>query len=470
VPADVELLGVPVFSDLSLPDGAGAELDLDFLRSCGFEGRPGQLQAVPADDGSVVVALGVGPRDSVDADALRSAGAALARHAGTATRAATTLVRAVGDRSLAAAVVEGIGLAAYRFNGVRRASTATGLEHVVVVGGSAAVVHRAQVEVEATCRARDWVNEPPRTMTPSRLAEISVGLAESVGIRAEIWDRPRIEAERLGGLSGVASGSAEAPRLIRLAYEPNRPTATVALVGKGITFDSGGLSLKTAAGMMTMKADMGGAAAVIAALGALAELRPRVRVVGWVAATENMPSGTAIHPGDVLVTRSGTSVEVLNTDAEGRLVLADALALAAEEEPDAIVDIATLTGGQRVALGSGVAAVMGNDEALVARVVSAGRRAGEPTWELPLVTRYRRQLDSDVADLKNVAAGPGASAIMAGLFLQEFVSGRPWAHLDIAGPSWAEGDDGWLTKGGTGWGTRTLIELVSAGIPRRRRG
>jgi leucyl aminopeptidase len=174
-----------------------------------------------------------------------------------------------------------------------------------------------------------------------------------------------------------------------------------------------------------------------------------------------MPSGTAIHPGDVLVARNGTTIEVLNTDAEGRLVLADALSLAAEEHPDAIIDVATLTGAQRIALGSGVAAVMGNDDLLVNRLIAAGESAGEPLWRLPLVAAYRSQLDSEVADLKNVAAAPAAGTIMAGLFLQEFVDGLPWAHLDIAAPSWSESDDGWLTKGGTGWGARTLLQLLS---------
>jgi len=211
-----------------------------------------------------------------------------------------------------------------------------------------------------------------------------------------------------------------------------------------------------------MKADMGGAAAVIAATLAAAELGVRVNVTTWVAATENMPSGTAIHPGDVLVARNGTTIEVLNTDAEGRLVLADALSLAAEQGPDAIVDVATLTGGQRVALGDQVAAVMGTDEALVRRVIAAGAAAGEPAWELPLFPGYRKHLDSEVADLRNVSAGPAASTITAGLFLKEFSGGCPWAHLDIASPSWSDVEDGWITKGATGWGARTLIELLEA--------
>jgi leucyl aminopeptidase len=214
--------------------------------------------------------------------------------------------------------------------------------------------------------------------------------------------------------------------------------------------------------MMTMKMDMGGAAAAICGTVALARLRVPVNVTCWVAATENMPSGTAIHPGDVLKIRNGKTVEVLNTDAEGRLVLADALSLAVEEKPDAIVDLATLTGAQVVALGGSVAAVMGNDGDLVRKVIAAGEVAGESTWELPLYGAYRKQLDSDVADMKNVSAGNGAGSIIAGLFLKEFVGDIPWAHLDIAGPAWSDSEDGYKTRGGTGWGTRTLIELVSA--------
>jgi leucyl aminopeptidase len=460
VPADVEVLGVPVFTDLSVPDGAGAELDVAFLRRCGFEGRPGQAVALPADDGSTVVALGVGERGAVDGTVLRKAGAALARETTRVATAATTLAAAAPDPALVAAVVEGIALAAYRFAGSRRTPPAHNLAEVAVVGGDAAAVERGAVAALATARARDWVNEPARSMTPSRLADVARELAEASGLSVDVWDEARIAAEGLGGLAGVAAGSSEPPRLIRLAYEPAGATRTIALVGKGITFDSGGLSLKTAAGMMTMKDDMGGAAAVLAAVAGAADLQLATRVVGWVAATENMPSGTAIHPGDVLVARNGESIEVLNTDAEGRLVLADAICLAAEERPDAIVDVATLTGAQRVALGGGVAAVMGTDPALVGRIIDAGELAGEPAWELPLVADYRRQLDSEVADIKNVTSGGAAGTIVAGLFLRDFVGDVAWAHIDIAAPSWSESDEGWLTKGGTGWGARTLIELV----------
>lgn len=464
IPEDAPVLGAAVFSDLTSPAEAGAVLDGAFLEQRRFEGKPGQALAVLADDGTTVVALGVGERERVDGTALRKAGAALARNAGDTRSVATTLTATWPD--LSQAVVEGIGLGAYRFvtEARREARPATPLERVVLVGRRSAArgIERGAAAVRATFRARDWVNLPARDLTPARFAFLAEEAAAAAGAVVEVWDEDRIADERLGGLLGVSAGAAEPPRLIRVTHRPSgRPQARIALVGKGITFDSGGLSLKTAAGMMTMKDDMGGAAAVISATIAAAELGLPVQVDGWVAATENMPSGTAIHPGDVLVARNGTSIEVINTDAEGRLVLADALSLAVETEPTAIVDVATLTGGQRVALGTGVAAVLGTDRDVVRKVIAAGDAAGEPCWELPLFEGYRRDLDSEVADLRNVTGQPAASTIMASLFLREFTGGRPWAHLDIAAPAWSDSENLLTRKGGTGWGTRTLIELVS---------
>ncbi|MGC8511708.1 MAG: leucyl aminopeptidase [Acidimicrobiales bacterium] len=482
----VDVIGVPVFSDLSSPEGVGVLLDPVYLSQRRFEGRPGQAQAFPTDGGAVAVALGVGPKGPVGADDLRCAAAALARNAGNARHVATTLpaaCAAVGGITEAQAVratVEGFGLASYVYAGApasrRTDSRAERLSVVSTAAGAQDALRRAQTAVEAAWRARDLVNSPANEMTPRELARLAVSDGEAAGLRVEVWDEKRIARERLGGLMGVAGGAAEPPRLIRMTYTPQYaerpagrgaarrsrpPLPRIHLVGKGITFDSGGLSLKPAASMMTMKDDMGGAAAVICATIALAKLQVPAEVVAWVAATENMPSGTAIHPGDVITTRNAKTVEVLNTDAEGRLVLADALALAVEEHPDAVVDVATLTGGQRVALGDRVAAVMGSDSRLVERLVAAGRAVGEPCWELPLHPGYRKQLESDVADLKNVASGPAASAIMAGLFLGEFAAECPWAHLDIAGPAWSDSDDQWICRGATGWGTRTLIELVA---------
>ncbi len=328
---------------------------------------------------------------------------------------------------------------------------------------------RAAAVVTAVTQARDLVNEPAGSLTPKDLAAVAVEWGQSAGITVEVLDEVDAEALGLGGLLGVARGSIEPARLIKLTYEPegtgSSVLATVALVGKGITFDSGGLSLKTAEGMMTMKTDMGGGAAVIAAMTALPALGARVRVVGFVPTTENMPGGRAIKPGDVLKIRNGTTVEVLNTDAEGRLILADGLSLAAEEEPDAIVDLATLTGACSIALGPKIAGLLGNHQGLLGQVRSAAERSGEPVWPLPLPKQYRKMLDSEVADLKNVASGGKGGTLIAGLFLQEFVSGVPWAHIDIAGPARSEEEDGYLVKGGTGFGVRLLLELLTAYQP-----
>jgi leucyl aminopeptidase len=289
-----------------------------------------------------------------------------------------------------------------------------------------------------------------------------------------ILDKEAIVEARLGGLLGVAAGSSQPPRLIKLVYEPSPDRArrgpdgtvpTVAFVGKGITFDSGGLALKTPDGMMTMKTDMSGAAVVIATLGACRALGVGVRVLGIAPATENMPGGRAIKPGDVLKIRNGKTIEVLNPDAEGRLVLADGLSLAAEEDPDAIVDLATLTGACVVALGSRIAGLMGNDDRLLSAVQAASERAGEPTWRLPLPDAYRSDIDSDVADMKNTGKGRSAGSLTAGLLLQEFVADRPWAHLDIAGPARSDDDSGEFRKGATGFGVRTLLELLSTYEP-----
>ncbi|MEO8697966.1 MAG: leucyl aminopeptidase, partial [Acidimicrobiales bacterium] len=260
---------------------------------------------------------------------------------------------------------------------------------------------------------------------------------------------------------GVNRGSTNAPRFIQLEYRPTgRPKGTLALVGKGITFDSGGLSIKTGVGMMTMKCDMSGAAAVFGAMSVLPTIKPACRVIGFVPMTDNMLGGDATRPGDVLRIRNGKTVEVLNTDAEGRLILADALSLASEAKPDAIVDLATLTGACMVALGQSIAGAMGNNDAWNAQVCAVADRVGERMWQLPLPSDYKKQLDSTVADMKNIG-GPYGGASIAGLFLQEFVDSTiPWVHLDIAGPAFLDAEDGEHPKGGTGFGVRTLVELA----------
>ena len=275
----------------------------------------------------------------------------------------------------------------------------------------------------------------------------------------------------MGGLLGVNRGSTQEPRFVEIAYSPARAKGTLAFVGKGLTFDSGGLSIKTGEGMMTMKMDMGGAAAVLGFFSAVRAVKPGCRVVGYLPMTDNMSDGDATRPGDVLTIRNGRTVEVLNTDAEGRLVLADALSLATEARPDAIVDLATLTGAVEIALGPRIAAVLGNDDAFIGQVRDAADRAGERVWPLPMPADYRPLLDSEVADLRNISRGRGAGTITAAIFLEQFVGeGIPWAHLDIAGTAWwAEGADGEFSNGGTGFGVRTLLELASAFTPPARR-
>ena len=479
------ILAVPVLEGLRFPEPATVAVPHSTylgLETLGFEAKKGQVQLLGTVDGNMVVAVGMGEPEKVDAETFRRAAACLVRSLWKARAAATSLLDAVPpglDRAVAAqALTEGAAMAAYRFTPYRREPDACRLERITVVAPDATAldpaVRRGARVAQAVWLARDLVNEPAGALTPTRLAERARAVADSEGLAVEVLDEVAIAEQRLGGLAGVARGSAEPPRLVRLTYDPpgGGAAATVALVGKGITFDSGGLSLKTADGMMAMKTDMSGAAAVLGAMSALRDLGVQVRVVGLLPITENMPGGRATKPGDVLTTRNGTTVEVLNTDAEGRLVLADALALAAEQAPDAIVDVATLTGAQVVALGRKVSGLLGNSEALVDQVRSASERAGEPAWPLPLPEDYRSHLDSEVADLKNIGKAGEAGTVVAGLFLREFVGDVPWAHLDIAGPARAECDDGYLAKGGTGVGVRTLLELVAnfKGLPAPRQG
>jgi leucyl aminopeptidase len=474
VPKPVDVLGVPVFAGRRLPKGSAA-LDLGYLAERGFEGKVGEACPVPRR-GHTVVAVGVGDAKQVTADVLRRAAAALVKAAWRDARVATTLLdaapRGLDKRRAAQAVAEGAALASYRFTNYKNDAKPCQVESVVVVGSGAAVkqgVTQGQAIAAAVALARDLVNEPAGAMTPRRLAEVAGDIAGRDGLTLRVLDEVEIANEGLGGLQGVARGSEEPPRLIELVYEPPKPAGsargrakvpTIAFVGKGITFDSGGLSLKTADGMETMKTDMSGAAAVLAAMSVLPALKPAVKVMAIVPTTENMPSGSAIKPGDVLKIRNGKTVEVLNTDAEGRLVLADGLSLAVEAKPDAIVDLATLTGACMVALGRTIAGLMGNDDALVDRVRAAAERAGEAVWHLPLPKEYRKDIDSEVADIKNTGAGRYGGALTAGLFLQEFVDDTPWVHLDIAGPARAESDDGFVARGGTGFGVRTIVETV----------
>lgn len=498
----VAVVGVPVYETVDGPvvapgvpaavvvsvDGLGVDTALDAARAAqrGFTGKVGQAMVVVGAQAPAVVFVGLGKVDAVSGsagtgvDVLRRAGAALVRAGGKSGAAVFVLPAAVADavgarRGAVQGVVEGAVMGAYRFVSHKSDDESAGIERFVVAGSGleagelAEGTRRGVAVADAVCLARDLVNEPPSSLTPTRFAQAAIDHAQDrPGVSVEIWDEQRIADERLGGLLGVARGSAEPPRLMKVSYEPADPLTVdgrvphVVLVGKGITFDSGGLSLKSADGMVTMKTDMSGAAAVLGAVCACGELGVRVRVTAIAPTTENMPGGRATKPGDVLTTRNGSTIEVLNTDAEGRLVLADALALAAELEPDAIVDLATLTGACVAALGMSIAGVFGSDDDLIGRVRAASQRAGEGTWTLPLPEEYRSHIDSEVADMKNVGKAGQAGAIAAALLLARFVAEVPWVHMDIAGPARSDEDSGILVKGGTGFGVRTLLELLEA--------
>jgi leucyl aminopeptidase len=319
---------------------------------------------------------------------------------------------------------------------------------------------RAEIEGRAVQLTRELVDTPPCDLYPETFAQRAQRVAEQAGVECAVFDEARLQAENMNALMGVARGSDRPPRLVILRYRRGSDTRTLGLVGKGVTFDSGGLSLKPNDGMVDMKCDMAGAAAVLGAIQAVAELQVPVNVLGVMALVENMPSGRALKLGDVLRARNGKTIEVLNTDAEGRLILADALSYAVEQKADHLVDLATLTGACLVALGAQVAGLMSNHEGWSERVLRASREAGEKVWPLPMFPLYTEMLKSNVADLRNVGGTRYAGAISAAKFLEEFVGGVPWAHLDIAGPAWEEHGSSSRDPGGTGFGVRTLVELA----------
>jgi leucyl aminopeptidase len=417
-----------------------------------------------------LLVVGLGARAPVRPDAWRrTADQVLGRAREVRGRTAALVVaRPPADAPVAVEVlVESAILAAYAFTAYRRDAERVALRTLALFGvGDAActtALRRATILARATNEARTWINTPAAALTPVTLAAEAERIAAASGLAVEIDGRDGIAALGMGALLAVARGSAEEPRFIRLTYRPAAPARRrIALVGKGITFDSGGLSLKTSDGMEHMKRDMAGGAAVIGAMRAIAALRPDVEVRAYVPASENMPGGSAMKPGDVLRTAAGKTIEVVNTDAEGRLVLADALAIALRDAPDAIVDIATLTGAVRTALGTRIGAVLGNDPVLVRALLDAGAASGERLWQLPLVAAYRGDLDSNVADLRNVAADGYGGTIHAALVLQEFVGGCSWAHLDIAGVAFTERDLPCTPRGAVGFGVRLLTRYVLA--------
>jgi leucyl aminopeptidase len=425
-----------------------------------YEGKLGQTTVVPSMGrlaAPAVMAVGLGQSGKTGHRELRRAAGAAARGSGGYSTVALDLGSGIDRAGQAAA--EGFALGSYVF-GLYLSNPPKSSDEVVVVGATDEDLARARATSEATIWARDLVNEPPSNRGPEIFAERVSKRAKQAGLQVEVFDEDALERAGMNGILTVGKGSDSPPRFVVVTYEPDRARGFVGLVGKGITFDSGGLSIKTAEGMQKMKADCSGAAGVVAAITALPALGTRIKVAAAVAVAENMPGGRAVKPGDVIRHYGGRTSEVLNTDAEGRLVLADALAWMSERRPDAIVDMATLTGGMVVALGNKVAGVLTNSSNLAAELLESARRTDEPLWELPLVKEYRSLLATPVADIKNVADTRHGSPIIGGLFLKEFVAGTPWAHLDIAGPAWVDKPEHYTPAGATGYGTRLLIDWI----------
>lgn len=463
-PVDADVLVVPVFADRSW--GPGAEEALSgvdglegYLDAVDFSGKRGQMATVPAG-GAAVLLVGLG--DEVDAEGLRRAAGRAGRRVRTAATVATTL-HAVEIDEAPELVTLGFVLGQYSFEEHRSEPKPAETSRLVLVGADEAQLASAERGVTIAAgvtTARDLVNRPAGHKPATRFAEWAAEMAAETGLDIRIYDEQQIVTEGFGGLAGVAAGAHNPPRMVVLRHAPEGATATLALVGKGIVFDSGGLSLKPPKAMETMKTDMGGAAAVFGAMQVIARLGLNVAVTGILPLTENMPGGAATRPGDVLTIRNGKTIEVLNTDAEGRLVLADGLSLAAEDEPDLIVDIATLTGAAKVALGPDIAGLFATSDEVAARVEGAARRAGEKVWRMPLERSYRKKIDSTIADMKNTGSDRWGGAITAALLLAEFVGESPWAHLDVAGPARSESVDAYVGKGGTGFGVRTLVAIA----------
>jgi len=439
----------------------------DVIAAYHLSGRAGEIAHVLATVGGrplSVLLVGVGDRSP---QSLRRAGGELGRRVAAGPTAVTSIV-ADSDAAGVGAFAEGILLGGYRFDlksGSAGEAGEPGRAQLLVGtdGDWSAVLDRAAVTAGAVALARDLANQPSAVKSPQWLADRALEATAGQGVTGRVWAADELAAGGFGGILAVGSGSARPPRLIELSYHPDGAQGHTVLVGKGITFDSGGLSLKPSDGMVAMKTDMAGGAAVIAVLSALARLGIRRRVTGLVAAAENMPSGSSYRPGDVLTQYGGKTVEVLNTDAEGRLVLADAMAYAgAELQPDVMIDIATLTGAARVALGTSYAALYATDDALARALTAAGEASGDRLWRMPLADDYAPALASDVADLCHIARDGSPGSIAAALFLREFAGGQPWAHLDIAGTGRSSENAGELSKGATGFGVRLLLDLLAA--------
>ncbi len=459
--------------------GAHAVAEIEAgLRALDATGGCDQVHRLVAPSLPVASVLTVGlgnPRSEWPSDTIRRAAGVAARSLGTTEAVLTTLAELAGDSGadLCSATVEGLILGSYRFTAFRSGKTAPkdkGLRKITVLATSndakSRAAHGAAVAT-AVATARDLVNTPPSHLFPAELAARAKALGEAAGLEAEVLDEKALQKAGYGGVIGVGQGSSRPPRLVRLTHRGSKlakqpkQAKKVALVGKGVTFDTGGISIKPAASMHYMTSDMGGAAAVIATVALAAQLKLPIDVTATVPMAENMPSATAQRPGDVLTQYGGTTVEVLNTDAEGRLILADAIVRACEDNPDYLIETSTLTGAQTVALGARIPGVMGSDE-FRDRVAAISQRVGENGWPMPLPDELKEDLKSTVADLANVSGQRFAGMLVAGVFLREFVAdGVSWAHIDVAGPAYNTGSAwGYTPKGATGVPTRTMIAVL----------
>jgi leucyl aminopeptidase len=476
--ADTVIVGVTQAPDGPVPALGSEDVDAALggtlaatLTALGATGKQDELTRI-ATGGRIaaplIIAAGLGPDDGNSGErgrleSLRRAAGAAVRAAVTAKSGSVAICLPARDEAETEAVALGALLGRYSFGKYRNGDQRPTEPDITVLSSVGAAAGRAEPLAEAVRLARDLVNTSPAQLYPETFAAEAERIARAAGLDFQVLDHVALAGGGYGGLTGVGQGSVHPPRLVRLSYQNPGATKTVVFCGKGITFDSGGLSLKPSTAMETMKCDMSGAAAVLGALQAIAALKLAVNVVGYLAMAENMPGGQAQRPSDVITIFGGKTVEVLNTDAEGRLVLADALARSAQDSPDLVIDVATLTGAQVVALGPRIAGVMSSDDDVAAAIADSARRAGEQAWPMPLPEDLRKGLDSTVADIANVAHDRHAGMLMGGLFLKEFVpDGVRWAHVDIAGPAYNAGEPyGYTPKGGTGAAVRMLVQVAA---------
>ncbi|MBN2187269.1 MAG: leucyl aminopeptidase [Dehalococcoidia bacterium] len=419
----------------------------------------------------IVAVAGLGKRQDFTVEKMRGAAGGFCRSLRKLNcHKVATILHGAGDEIelevLVEAIAEGSLLGLYSFNQYKNPGYQDIEEMLIVEEDESKIlalergVRKGKIMAESTALARDMVNEPSNYMTPTRMSELAKEIADKHALKFKAFDSEDMKSMGMGGLLGVAKGSNEPPKLITLSYKGDEQSdSAIGFIGKGVTFDSGGISIKPSEHMEEMKDDMAGGAAVMAALKAIAELKPKVNVTAIVPATENLPSGTALKPGDILKAMNGKTIEVINTDAEGRLILADALSYAVEQKLSPLVDLATLTGACRVALGTGYSGVFSNNQQLADKVLGAAAKTGEKLWQMPVPEEYKEQIKSEIADIKNTGDRYGG-AITAALFLAEFVGDTPWVHLDIAGPASSNKESGYIVKGATGVGVRTLVELA----------